>query len=346
MSGLRSTDRPHRWSRLGLVLLVAAIAALLLAQAGISRWLQSIPVFGAAWNAERVELYGRLAGSVDPLIVKYADALRHERYRYGLFGSSRGMGISHQHLGLPEGVFFNFSSGSTGFRQSVALIHALQEAGRLPDTLLVTLDNFDIGYFRHVEWPSIAADPAYHLSYMYREATGQTDPLVPFYALAEAVAVSVKNLLTSFNFERLIAVLRYYEGRPETLVPNPFRPDGSRHMDYQGRSQPPFISYSPAWPSMIAGMMADLALLGRIAETGTRVIIYETPIAPHLAAEVEARRDPATARLRAAFFEACGRTRVTCVPPPAPLPADQAFIWTSCCHAPPHILGRHLAGLL
>jgi hypothetical protein len=307
--------------------------------------LEDAPVFGADWTPARAEAYGYLAGSADPLLVKYGYALRSPRFRYGLFGSSRGMGISHRHIGLKESEFFNFSTGSTGFRQSVALIQALADAGKLPDTLLLTIDNFDIGYLRQIDWPTVFMRPSYHLGYLREEIAAGANPLVLARASAEAVASALRDMVTKFNIERLNGLRIFAQGVP-TLSPNLFRPDGSRDMEAPGRAPPPLIIYSVPWPSMVAGMKADIALLGRLAAAGHRIILYETPIAPHLQAELEARRNPATVRLRAEFMAACRQHGLECVPPPAPVPGDESMIWTSGSHAPPALLARHIAGLL
>jgi hypothetical protein len=340
----RANRLPGR-SRLGLVLFAIGGCFLLGLMGIFNARLQTAPVFGPDWTPERADAYGKLVGSVDPLLVKYGYALRNPRFRYGLFGSSRGVGISHRHLVLQEAEFFNFSTGSTGFRQSVALIQALADAGKLPDTLLLTLDNHDIGYFRQIDWPTVFDAPAYHLSYLHEERGAGAGPMALVRAVAEAVTVSLHALITEFNIERLNGVRLFAQGVP-VLSPNLYRADGSRNMERLGETQPPLITYTPPWPSMVAGMMTDIARLGRFAAAGTRVIIFETPIAPHLAAEVQARRSEPTARLRAGIEEACRQNGITCLPPPEPLDADRDLIWSSCCHAPPAVLGRYLAGKL
>lgn len=93
-------------------------------------------------------------------------------------------------------------------------------------------------------------------------------------------------------------------------------------------------------------MKADLVRLGHIAAAGSRVIIFETPIAPHLVGEVLARRSAQTTALRAEFMDACHRHGLICVPPPAPVAGEEYMMWTSGSHAPPAILGRYIAGLL
>lgn len=336
----------RRRSRLGLTVLALTIAALIAGQAGLSSVLQSAPVFGADWTPSRAEQYDYLAGSVDPLIVKYGHALRHEGFRYGLFGSSRGMGISHSHLGLKEDEFFNFSSGSTGLRQSVALIQALQDAGKAPQTVLITLDNHDIKYFRHVEWPTILANPAYHLGYILEEFRAGVSPVVLARAVAEALAVGVRDFVTKFNIERLTAILMFWQTPTTIAYGELFRSDGSREMEKLGKAEPHFQSYSTAWPSMIAGMKADLARLGKISASGIRVIVFETPIAPSLNRTVEAQREDATRELRAEIKATCRMHGLICLPAPEPQDADRHLIWPSCCHAPPHILGRYLTPFL
>lgn len=345
MTATAPATRSGRLSRLGFAVLLLGIIVLLVVQAVIWRLLEDAPVFGADWTPSRAEAYSYLTGSADPLIIKYGHALRSPRFRYGIFGSSRGMGLSHQHLGVPEAEFFNFSTGSTGFRQSVALIQALAKAGKLPDTLLLTLDNHDIGYFRQIEWPTVFGDPGYHLDYLREELRAGAGPPVMARAAAEAIAAGVRDLVTKFNFERLHGLWQFAHGVP-TQYPDLFRPDGSHNMETLGRTHPSLIIYSAPWQSMVAGMKADIARLGRLAAAGHRIIAYETPVAPHLLAELNERRHESTVRLREEIAQACRQHGIVYVPPPAPVPGDENMMWTSGSHAPPAILARHVAGLL
>lgn len=338
--------RLTRLSRLGLAVLAAGLCLLLASQGLIDRQLQSAMVFGADRDASRAAAYGHLLGAVDPMMVKYGHALRHSRFRYGLFGSSRILAVSHQHLGLREDEVFNFAIGGTSLRQSAALLQALHDVGKAPETAIISLDNHDIRYFRQIEWPTVWSAPGYHLQYIRDEIFDGVPARVVMRAAAEAGLVSLQSMITGFNIERLLRVLHFL-APPPAMSDGLYRPDGSRlrAVDEPSEGQPVFRSFVPVWPSMAAGMKADMARLQRLAAAGIRIVIYESPILPQLAVTVDAQRDAATAQLRAAMTEDCRRHGLICLPAPQ-LPGTPDHPWESCCHAPPPLLGHYIAGLL
>jgi hypothetical protein len=343
-----SAGRSARLSRLGLTVAAAGICLALAVQWLLVRQLQSAPVFGVDRTAARAVAYGQLSGAVDPMAVKFGHALRHARFRYGLFGSSRALSVSHQHLGLAEHEFFNFSVGGTSLRQNVALLQALQDAGKAPEIAVISLDNHDIQYFRHVEWPAFWAAPGYHLQYLRDELAGGISAGVVLRAAAEAVLVGVKAAVTDFSLERLRSIRLFFHDMPDASFTHaPYRADGSRVLEVGALNEgpPAFSSYTPVWPSMAAGMQADMARLGRLAASGIRIVVFESPIAPQLGDAVMARRDATTVQLRDAISDACRRHGVTCLPAPE-LPGTTDHPWGACCHAPPALLGRYIAGLL
>lgn len=334
----------HRFARTGLAVLVLALILAVLGQLAMTHWMRALPVFGPDRDPRWVEAFDQLA-IADAVQVKYAHALQAPRYQYGLFGNSRSVSVPTRYLDLPPGSFFNFSQGGTSFRQSVALLQALHDAGKAPSVAVISMDNHDNGFFAHVEWPSFWSAPGYHLATI-REALEQGAPASLAAKMAvETAILALRRITMEFNIERLIARLRFLTAR----MPPIYLADGARAHAGGARDPGPSDTRelqrgAPVWPNMAMALETDIVRLGKLNASGIRVVVYESPIVPHLLPLTEKLRDPATAALRARLQAACERSGITCLP--APVLKDAPLEdWVDCCHPPTLAISRHVAGL-
>ena len=87
----------------------------------------------------------------------------------------------------------------------------------------------------------------------------------------------------------------------------------------------------------------DMGRLAQVQKHGTKIVIYESPIHPKLLDEIAKSSPEKVHAFRQRFLEICRRNSIACHSAPIltkPLP------WSDCCHAPPALLGRFIAGLL
>lgn len=346
MAGRNMTEDARRPgghpARLGLTILALLLGGAFLLQVGFSYWLRQLPVFGPDRNIRWAAVNDRLP-VVDVLLVKYGHALRSPRFSHGLFGNSRAVGVSHRDLGLPEAGFFNFAVGGTSFRQSAALVQMLHDAGKLPDIVIISLDNHDLNFFGHVDWPGLFAAPGYHLKFLRQVYDRQPGPVLMAKTAAETVLVSIRNIVNELNIAKLAGRWGFMFGR--SAGRSNYDADGAR------MAAPPdvpadqgFRKSMPVWPGMAVALEADIVRLGQLAASGVRIIVYESPLDPQLADIVAAQRDATTIALRSNIRAMCNANGVVCLDAPV-LPGSDVEAWPDCCHAPPASLGRFIAGL-
>lgn len=341
MSG--SSDRTAWPARLGFLVLGLALLFAVVGQAAFLHWLHGRPVFGPDRDSDWAALYDRLPVD-DVLQVKYRHALQQERFNYGLFGNSRIVGVSHRDLGLPQGQVFNFAVGGISFRQSVALVQLLHDAGKLPEKVVISLDNHDIRYSSNLGWPGPLTAPEYYAGFFRDSYQTQPGALLMAKVVKDTVMVLIHGLVSELSIEKLTARLAFAFGDPST---------GKSTYDFFGaRAQPPDTLSSgqhelerraPIWPGTVVAIKADIARLGRIVESGVHIVIYESPISPELVPDLDQQRDVATIVLRSNVQAACRTHKIVCLE--APRLTSSSEPWPDCCHAPPSVLGRYIAGL-
>jgi hypothetical protein len=169
---------------------------------------------------------------VDVLLVKYGHALHSPRFRYGLFGNSRAVAVSHRDLGLPASEFFNFAVGGTSFRQSVAMVQMLHDACKLPDTVIISLDNHDINFFSHAYWPGLIVAPGYHFAFMRDVYERQPGAVLMAKIATETLLVSMRAMVAGLNAASVMGQWDFVFGNSAGNL-TAYGPDGAR------RHQPP-----------------------------------------------------------------------------------------------------------
>lgn len=110
----------------------------------------------AEWitSAALAEYGGRTLAVDDLLRIKKQWLLGRQRAELAVFGNSRTIFLGADDLNIDQAAFVNASVVGSGFRQSVRLLQALAESGRAPETALINLDPWPMGF-----WGEIAADP-------------------------------------------------------------------------------------------------------------------------------------------------------------------------------------------
>jgi hypothetical protein len=278
----------------------------------------------------------------DIVKLKADHAVSRAPYDVGLFGNSRAVEVSAEHLGLrvdglgadglgadglgADGLgadrFFNFAVGGTPFRQSVALLEYLSQRKRAPALAIISVDNHELGFDGAIYWP---------LPFLL-----QGRVLAEWSVLKDTIATStaqIKGYPIVFGY-RLHFLTANFTGTPDGR--EFYRMDGSR--DARSGQQGSEIKFSPAEVGeyYFRTIDADMARLAKVARDGTKVVIYESPLHPRLALE----RSRIPNRLRSHFASGCAREGISCFPAPV---LDNGGPWYDCCHAPPALLGRFIA---
>jgi hypothetical protein len=258
----------------------------------------------------------------DIIKLKADHAVSRAPYDVGLFGNSRAVEVSAEHLGLGADRFFNFAVGGTPFRQSVALLEYLSQRKRAPALAIISVDNHELGFDGAIYWPFPFL--------LHGRALAEWSVLKD--TMATSIA-QIKGYPIVFGY-RLHFLTASFTGTPDGQ--EFYRLDGSR--DARTGQQGSEIKFSPTEVGEYYLRMidVDMARLAKIARGGTKVVIYESPLYPRLALE----RSRIPNRLRSHFASACEREGISCFPAPV---LDHGEPWFDCCHAPPALLGRFIA---
>lgn len=309
--------------------------------------LQSLPLFGPNSRAHFRQNIDLLTPA-DVLAVKAAHASRTAPYQVGLFGNSRAVEVSHTDVGLPPMAFFNFAVGGTSFRQSVALLEYLSEYGIAPQVAIVSIDNHDIEFVGSIYWPPIFLLPQRLIA------------PIPFYGPDQNPVPYWRYVF--FNFrdvfgharEQARAYLNYIRVRQRIWFlasgivggsqPNiQYLTDGARPENVTVDRTTMTLDRDAISEGYARLVEIDMGRLVQVQKRGTKIVIYESPIHPRVQDEIAKGRTETVREFRQRFLEICRRNDLTCRPAPlitGPLP------WSDCCHPPPALLGRFIAGLL
>lgn len=245
------------------------------------------------------------------MTLKHRHAAASPRYDIGLFGNSRIMMIGADELRLPGKRIFNFAIGGSSIRQSIRLLEQLQASGRAPATAVISMDNVELGLpsisgglpgLPHRWWTALNDA---HIAWGHGGARGAAVDTINFIA-SEGRAFAI-----GFNHTFVLAklrALRHADG-PRTG----FRSDGSLQ---ETAPQSPSIDPMPKRADTYPQIEADFARLARIREAGTRIIVYESPIAPALGTSADEELSPNARQVRQRFRSACDRFALACFGPP------------------------------
>ncbi len=334
-------------ARLALAASTVTVVILVLALVAAGRLIQSISVFGSQGLAAYRDRIDHLSVP-DIVAMKSAHALQAPPYAVGLFGNSRSVEISGSDIGLPNGVYFNFSVGGTTFSQSVATLEYLSYQGKAPKLSIISIDNHDIEFTGAVYWlPPLLFAHRLMNPMPYHEMSGQPASLARYWSLSVTDAVNGMRgqLQDLFKFLRIQQMLRFATDvavdaeRPRDR----YRADGSRSRGISADNTNLTIFPGALSDRYARRIEQDLGRLAKLQAGGMRIVIYESPIHPALRQQIEARRTDAVRKFRDNFLAACRSNGLTCLPAPE---FTGSLPWADCCHAPPALLGRFIKALL
>ncbi len=267
--------------------------------------------------------------------LRYAD--RHTRYDIGLFGNSRILMIGSDELKVDRRMF-NFAVPGQSVRQSILLLEALRGLGKAPALAVISMDYVELGL------PGGAGvypgPPARWFGYIVDawiawEKSGVRGPAASIF---NAAANEGSQITLTFNHTYILTKLRAVLGLGEPT--GDFRSDGSRKEIVPSR--PTDLGRLPQRADDYPQLESDFARLAAVRDSGTRVLVYESPVAPpHMNLNDSSLSAKARA-VRRRFHAACEVFRLECHGPP--LLTQNA--WFDRDHAPAAALAAWLRPLI
>jgi hypothetical protein len=303
----------------------------------------------------------RFAKMTEPEL--YAAKLAHgrvaPRQAIGLFGNSRAVMVSAADLGSPPDTFFNFAVPGSSFRTSVTLAEDLGRTGKLPNTVLISLDHLEIQFDGNPNTRQVTA----WLARISRDITaGFVRSDIGFRDMLRAawrhLYVGYGGVTRYFNAEQLALGIEWrlddtgarswWQGVPRVGATG-YRRDGSRALGNPPKPQS-LAALRPAAPAVLAAYLReDLRRLAALRRQGARIIIYESPL--EAASYERATRWPApyAAALRAMVLRDCERLGLECygqVLSAARTKVAKAKGWHDATHPPARALADYITTLM
>lgn len=266
--------------------------------------------------------------------LKLQHAERKPAYDVGLFGNSRVFMVGKDELGLRGRRFFNFAIGGQSVRQSIRLLDGLRMRGKAPAIAIISMDYAELGLPGGLgvfpgpprRWLQEAID--------IWIAWKHEGPRSAIIQIINAGSAEEQQMAITFNHFYVLAKLSALAGvaGPATS----FRADGSLKETHSAGDVS--ISPLPQRADTYVQLEYDFARLAAIRDAGTRVIIYESPVAPRLMSLDDGRLSANARAVRRRFHEACVKFRLECYGPP--LLTGEA--WFDRDHAPAALLAAWL----
>lgn len=263
-----------------------------------------------------------------------------------LLGNSRPLPVSSDDLAVPAGHFFNLALTGESLRSSVAALEYLRARGKLPKMALISFDHCEIQYYSNPLWPRLGQ----RWSMAARDlAAGLSRPSIAWAELARMARrhlVSESEIfLRALAFDRVARGVRLRwlrltggDAREVFLSTSGYRGDGSRPHP---ATFEPFTSATPLPPpnrNVLPGYLDyDLERLEAISAAGTRVVIFETVLAPSLHPAAMKTPSPPAAEIRTALASLCARHRLECRMAPASYDARN-LPWQDSGHPPAAVM--------
>lgn len=265
-----------------------------------------------------------------------------------VFGNSHAIQIAAEDIGLRSGTFFNFAVPGSSFRQSVNMVAALDSIHKRPATIVISLDNLALNHVAAPEFPgfmgrlkTIAGDLFWLLSH------GQ--PKLAAYALVNSARAEWRTMRETASFSALRA--RASVWIPRTVAsPRPwvraFRPDGSRELESAVERKQFSLAVQPLFVLWRPYLARDFERLERTVNGQSRVVIYESLLAPDIEIDATSGTAAAIEDLRGYFLSLCKKHGFECYGAPGAANRHDVAPWSDCCHAPPAVLGPRIEAML
>jgi hypothetical protein len=273
-----------------------------------------------------------------------------------IFGNSRAVMLGARHIETIRGrTFFNFSVGGTAFQQSVRSLEYLANHGKAPRIAVISYDNAELQFVGIPYWPQ----PVFEIVSFFKDVV--TLLREDYGTFHRRVRDSVKvaeyffrnawhHVELLWNFERLLNKIVHFFALwcGEDRGPFTSLRDGSRTQEIS--SVPVnFAKFRPQTSAPRAHnrfFLIGLRRLARLAETyETRIIIYESPLAPPLARKYGSEPTKPALETRHWVSLGCADSPLECHPAPIFETVNGQY-WPDCCHAPADKLGAFISGII
>lgn len=288
-----------------------------------------------------------------PAVDRAAAKLRHASLRppfaLASFGNSRVLMLNTATLKKLPGDFFNFGIGGQSFRQSNRMLQLLVSMDKLPETVLISFDYPELGLPGgepvspgFIERIRDRVDDMGHL-----QAAGVSTKALAVFVWNNLVA-ELRRFRLGFTYTVVTARARLIAATFVSMpaLPNYFGVDGSVI------EQPAAGSKNINWPKKFrraeryALLEHDLDILAGLAARGSRIIVYESPIAPEIRDSAEANLSVNARDVRRRFFQRCRERNLECYPSPILDGRFRGIHWRDATHAPAQLLADWLLGVI
>jgi len=315
-------------------------ALILLSFVGLAG-LRYIPVSEDVFSGEHSEKLDRLSYLPMEIVAREKFSLRsRSAVEVGIFGNSHTWEVRAAHLDLPSAGFFNFSVPDSSIRQTVRTLEMFQEHDRLPNLVIIGIDNFEQTLVRNPVWP---APPLRWVAALRDLFGGFRQVGIP---LADVVWLGLRHGKFELEeFKNLFDAQRVYGNLqfrlPKWLPPlksphGSYRTDGSYAIKTESNRQPKRLVSTNA---MLPGyFLRDIEQLAAVTAQVPRVILVEVPI-EHASARYYAENPSSSAQAtRAIFRSSCRKLELECYEAPIVQDAESSG-WRDAHHPPPSVLG-------
>jgi hypothetical protein len=279
-----------------------------------------------------------------------------EPFELAIFGNSRSVMLGGGDISQwKDGHSFNFSVGGTAFQQSVRSLEYLAHHGVAPKTAVISIDNAELQFVGPPYWPAPLFDGFRIIqdiwSLLDEDYSGSHQRIKDAVKLTEYFAGwGWAHFKLEWNFDTMRRRGKHFIATVEDLntvvLSNSI--DGSRRQNPVTKL-PNLKAFKPETSAPRAENRYLLIGLRRLADLmeryGTRIIVYESPLAPDLASIYTARPTVVASETRRWMKLGCVGTGIECHSSPV-LPNDATVYWPDCCHAPAAILGEYVSGLI
>jgi hypothetical protein len=306
-------------------------------------------------NSTTVNLDGLSVSDLVAAKLAYATS-KKEPFELAVFGNSRSVMLGTEHIAQwKRNRAFNFSVGGTAFQQSVRSLEYLAQHGVAPKTAVISIDNAELQFVGSPYWPQPLFDGFrifQDISSLLREDyAGFHQRLKDSVKLAEYFTNDGwHHFKSAWSFDTMLRRARYFFGEVDVAKIDALasQSDGSRRPII-AKEPPNLKAFRPSTSGPRAVdryLLIGLRRLAVLAEQhGTRIIVYESPLAPELASIYTARSTDAASETRRWMALGCMAANVECHAAPV-LRTRVAAYWPDCCHAPAVVLGKYVSDLI
>ena len=306
-------------------------------------------------NALTVNLDGLSVSDLVAAKLAYATS-KKEPFELAIFGNSRSVMLGSEHVAQwKRDRGFNFSVGGTAFQQSVRSLEYLAHHGVAPKTAVISIDNTELQFAGSPYWPQPLFDGFRIFQDIWlllrEDYAGFHQRLKDSVKLAEHFANDGwHHFELAWNFDTMLRRGRHLFGEVDVAKIDalPSQSDGSRRPEIT-KKPPNLETFRPATSAsrvMDRYLLIGLRRLAILAEQyGTRIIVYESPLAPELASIYTTRPSDAASETRRWMTLGCMDTNIECHWAPVFQTHVTAY-WPDCCHAPPVVLGKYVSNLI